>query len=579
MPGIEELKVSLTKNGYFKVADIIIEHPLNEVLDNLGGLDRAQIVNMLVGDQESGRLPEFWNDVKGKPKSLNSLLFISIIFSHHKLIQVFAESNIAEMSGIIKRENIRKIFNSTHDKVYTNLVDTMERAGLCVVTRASPETRYSFEPLFRDMSIGPLAKNIFYRRLEQTGWKEPSTNDYFTRNFYEQCFFYEFNKTLGISETQFEEWLEGRTVEIEEPPKIIVPDNEVSISASLLTSLRTKPFVILAGTTGTGKTRIIRHFVHNICPVGADKTFNHVFIPVEAGWTDARHLLGYKNPFGKNGETYCTTPLISLLLRANYNGYEKIPFFIILDEMNLSYVEKYFSKFLSLIEVSNEDHAEPIIHIEDLELLLKSEVSSLVEAKYIESAIEKGGLFLTSNVFIVGTVNVDETTHMFSPKVLDRAFVHEYVTIKPSDTSDDFSLQEEDKITGKIDSIYKTLLSKDTSVSSNDINDFLDEVYSNLEKFKFGPRVTNECRSYYASVKYIKDMFDGRPEPFYEESSIRDKILMQKILPKLHGNKGQLSSVIGNLLTFAKENNLQQSSDKLKSMEKDLLFPGFTNYF
>ena len=172
-----------------------------------------------------------------------------------------------------------------------------------------------------------------------------------------------------------------------------------------------------------------------------------MFIPVEAGWTDGRHLLGYRNPFGKTGETYASTPLISLLLRANHPKFRQVPFFIVLDEMNLSHVEMYFSRFLSLMETTGSRHPEAVLNTSELELLLRSGLTP-IEATYVEQAVSAGGVYLTPNVMIIGTVNVDETTCMFSPKVLDRSFVLEFPTIRPSQTAADFALSKDDAANG-----------------------------------------------------------------------------------------------------------------------------------
>ena len=456
MPGLDELKVSLTKNGYFKVADVIAKHPRHEVLDNIRGtypdinLDRAQIVKMLSADLVTKELPEEWDEIRNYDKrAIEAFVFIAVLFSHHMLINVFAKSMTAEMRGVLKREDLT-------DKAYTNLAYSMKTIGLCPYIPGADSIDYNLTPLFKEMSIGPLVKRLLARKLATTGWQEPGPNDPFIRTFYEQCFHFGFHRTLGISERQFQDWLEGQVVEVQAPPTLKVPSGVATVSASLLAALAAKPFVIIAGTTGTGKTQTIRACVQALCPEGTEPGFNHVFIPVEAGWTDGRHLLGYRNPFGRTGESYSTTPFISLLLRANYLEHATCPFFVILDEMNLSYVEMYFSRFLSLMETSANGQSEAVLGPSDLRLLLRS-TPSAVEATYIERAITSGGLFLSRNVFIVGTVNVDETTHMFSPKVLDRAFVLEFPTMLPSQKPDEFAIASEDSAEGLVNDFWKYL--------------------------------------------------------------------------------------------------------------------------
>jgi hypothetical protein len=123
MPGLDELNVSLTKNGYFKVVDVIEKHPRHEVLANIRGrytginLDRAQIAKMLSADPVTRELPEEWDEIRNysSKRAIEAFVFLSILFSHHLLITVFAKSMTAEMRGVLKREDLDQ-------KTYTNLV-------------------------------------------------------------------------------------------------------------------------------------------------------------------------------------------------------------------------------------------------------------------------------------------------------------------------------------------------------------------------------------------------------------------------------------------------------------------------
>ena len=279
---------------------MIENHPRHEVLTNIRGrytginLDRAQIAKMLSADPITKELPEEWDEIRNYSKrAIEAFVFIAILFSHHLLIKVFAKSMTAEMRGVLQREDL-------DDKTYTNLVHSMHRIDLCAYVPGADAIDYNLTPLFKEMSIGPLVQRILARKLATTGWKEPEPNDHFTRTFYEQCFHFGFHHTIGISEHQFHAWLEGQAVEVEAPPALTVPNNVVTVSASLLAALAAKPFVIIAGTTGTGKTQTIRSCVKALCPADTEPGFNHVFVPVEAGWTDGRHLLGYRNPFGRS---------------------------------------------------------------------------------------------------------------------------------------------------------------------------------------------------------------------------------------------------------------------------------------
>ena len=175
---------------------------------------------------------------------------------------------------------------------------------------------------------------------------------------------------------------------------------------------------------------------------------NYELVPVGADWTDVRYLLGYSNPFGEGGKkTYEITNTLKIILRALHPVNKYKPHFLILDEMNMSHVERYFSTFLSVME-ANKSTLEPInlITKTELELICKvlqnsTETSTEVEASKALLAKNRG-IFLPQNLFIIGTINVDETTYMFSPKVLDRAHVIELRSKNPYDYFEKLKLDE-----------------------------------------------------------------------------------------------------------------------------------------
>lgn len=579
MPGLDELVVSLTKNGFFKIARVILDFPRNEVLDHIAGpepypvLDTAQVVNILSGNPQTNELPELWDRVRplGEP-AVHALVLIAILYSHHTLINAFRECSQGEMRGVLTRDAIG------NDKIYTNIAYTLAQAQVSEQpTRGAQNHPYNLQPLFAIPAVGPLAKELIDLKLRRTGWSPPTENDYFKRTFYEQCDYYRFPQVLGTSRKQFEDWLEGRQVEIEVPPPVNIPTEEVTVSASLLAALATKPFVVLCGTTGTGKTQTIRRLASAVLPTDVPPSFNHAFIPVEAGWTDGRHLVGYRNPFGPNGETYVLSPLVELALRANYSGYATVPFFIILDEMNLSYVELYFSRFLSLMETARDAQPEPLLKREELQLIRDTAVVTATTYAYLDEAINRGGLFLTPNIFIVGTVNVDETTHMFSPKVLDRAFVLEFGTVVPSASASAYELPAEDHCTGTADAISNALTGNRIAPNQT-IDPFLDQVYDALGKFRFGYRVVQEARRFVSTTTGIRNTFACHQE-YGSESSIKDALLCQKLLPKLHGNRGQIGSIVQNVKALADTQGCIKASAKLEAMSEDVQLIGFTNFF
>lgn len=187
------------------------------------------------------------------------------------------------------------------------------------------------------------------------------------------------------------------------------------VKARFVRSLLAKPFVILTGNSGTGKTRIAKQFAEYL-EVKDDKgEKNWLIVPVGADWTDNSRIMGYYNPLADNGKgKYEKTGILRLIERANINP--DVPYFLILDEMNLSHVERYFSDFLSHMETPDNPF-EIVGYKAD-----KDEEDRDGDA---EETIT-GKIKFPENLFVVGTVNIDETTYMFSPKVLDRANVIEF---------------------------------------------------------------------------------------------------------------------------------------------------------
>ena len=242
--------------------------------------------------------------------------------------------------------------------------------------------------------------------------------------------------------------------------------NESNNKAYLL-ALRTKPFLLLAGISGTGKSRIVREFAFKSCPKylqDKDGTTpgNYCMIEVKPNWHDSTELLGYYSNLSKE---YQFKKFVKFLVKAKM--YPDVPFFVCLDEMNLAPVEQYFAEVLSILETRKHPR-NPETKEVDMKTI-KTEV--IVEAKYFqELEIIKGtknmttgvpakqnlsdkgiylklygliddknikdevgnktelttlGLTLPGNVLIIGTVNMDDTTHQFSRKVIDRAMTIE----------------------------------------------------------------------------------------------------------------------------------------------------------
>jgi len=294
-------------------------------------------------------------------------------------------------------------------------------------------------------------------------------------------------------------------------------------------------------------------------------------IPIGANWTENRHILGFYNLIT---ETYQKTPSLELILEAQRLENSNLPHFLILDEMNLSHVERYFADFLSALE---SGETIPLHNQED---------------KIINE------LKIPRNLLVVGTVNVDETTYMFSPKVLDRANTLEFETYSARNYMKNISQFE--PLKGDIEYLENPL--QDLEIRNYDINklgqnlgdiqtlegyslwevlaDELETFQKTLKKagFDFGFRVINEIlRFMYVAWKYEK-----KPVKWSNWERYFDAQIKQKMLPKLHGSERVLGEVIRELSKLCLDNQDQvrfpNSYRKLEEMEKVLFEQRYVSF-
>ncbi|MEQ6357330.1 hypothetical protein ABNX05_22200 [Lysinibacillus sp. M3] len=282
-------------------------------------------------------------------------------------------------------------------------------------------------------------------------------------------------------------------------------------------------------------------------------------IPVASNWSDNKSLIGYINPFGTNGETiYEITPFIELLLLANHPNNVNKPFFSILDEMNLSHVEYYLSDILSLMEISQYGENE-VINFDTLKVVKRTlQLNYSKYNHYLLTAAElllnsNKGLIVPQNFFIVGTINLDETTQMLSNKVLDRAHLIKIDTLSPSQAIDSTgysSIFTNEDMYNKFSriiplnyyenfkDIYNTLAIPSTFKypNSDDLINLLDVLYNELQTIdqSFGYRVIQEVFTYMITGFEFYDK-----DPIYLDTLLNNA-LNQKVLVKLHGNRRTL---------------------------------------
>ena len=296
-------------------------------------------------------------------------------------------------------------------------------------------------------------------------------------------------------------------------------DNDMALRFTA--SLLTKPFVILTGLSGSGKTKLAQIFAKWIC----DSEDQYRLVPVGADWTNREPLLGYPNALDPNEYVKPDTGVLDLIIEAAKPQNLEKPYFLILDEMNMSHVERYFADFLSSMESKEEIFLHP-------------------NSKAISGV--PSAITISNNLFIIGTVNIDETTYMFSPKVLDRASVIEF-RVSSQDMNKYLQGQNSSGIDmeiglGKVFSgIFMEMAAaqyKPQDFTRKSLMMFFEE----LEKIgaEFGYRTAFEINRFCGIVRDIG--------LYIEEERILDFAIMQKLLPKVHGSRRKLEPVLRKMI-------------------------------
>jgi hypothetical protein len=326
--------------------------------------------------------------------------------------------------------------------------------------------------------------------------------------------------------------------------------------ASYIAAIRTKPFLILAGVSGTGKSALPR--------LVADATGAVVTtVPVRPDWNDSSELLGYKNLKGEFEPGH----LLQFAAEAAANPDKQ--YFFLLDEMNIARPEYYFAEVLSRIEEAGV-------------LLEGTPATPLKE----DAGDNWGKVALQSNIAIVGSVNMDETTFGFSRKVLDRAFVIEFsnvdlsliggggATPAPQTWHADAWRREAATLAGhprhgepSVVRVVETL---------TEVNDLLQPA-----QLHFGYRVRDEIAMFVLAAEQQPDQFEssegGQIDPL-------DLAISMKVLPRIQGSGATISNLLKKLAEWAQPaggeaSSFPVSAQRIDLMQRRLIETGFTNYW
>lgn len=379
-----------------------------------------------------------------------------------------------------------------------------------------------------------------------------------------------------------------------------------------LAAIRTKPFILLAGISGTGKSRIVRKLAQATVPDDLQRLYdpksvingfdrfnlhkpaNFELIQVKPNWHNSMEVVGYKSNIG--GIHYEFTPFIEFVARAWQH--QDVPFFLCLDEMNLAPVEQYFAEFLSAIESRTMENGvymtDPIIkpfesfdtkdsqgHVTDC--LSDRMIAKLIgaldtqEKSDLAEQFRTKGLTLPKNLIVMGTVNMDETTFSFSRKVLDRAMS---IVMNEVDLEAYFSHQSDIINTELSDEIKNALI--DRPISGLEVNEalgddagvvrsFFKAINDKLDgtPFKLGYRAISEALLYASAAKVFgcESINDAL-----------DQFTLMKILSRIEGDKRSIGSLLADLHEVI-TGDYVKSLEKLEQMSETLERSQFVSYW
>lgn len=404
--------------------------------------------------------------------------------------------------------------------------------------------------------------------------------------------------------------------------KLDTTEYNLETFSSYLRAMRTKPFLLLAGISGTGKSRIVKQMAFDSCPDNAvlrsDPTSpgNYCLIEVKPNWHDSTELLGYESQIG--GAHYQLTTFVKFLAKAMLHP--TVPFFVCLDEMNLAPVEQYFAEFLSVLEsrtkIDGHIISEPLIKSgifanKDYELKLQDDLfgleikeettadglQRLISGKLPEDAqtvydiLKQQGLRIPENVIVIGTVNMDETTHQFSRKVIDRAMTIEMnlpegdpfmdffangseLAYRANPTSPSLYLATETKASAVVTALAADNAGK-TEWLKGKVAAFLGNLNGALEgtPFKVAYRVQNELMLYFYQL-WLEDKTSHWRDIL---NTACDQILMMKVLPRIEGDGELLETPLDELARFCEP--YTNASKKIAEMQSRLEKSQFTSFW
>ena len=354
--------------------------------------------------------------------------------------------------------------------------------------------------------------------------------------------------------------------------KMLNQHNVVPKYRSYITAIKSKPFLLLAGISGTGKSRIVRELARacwyeHTEEYNEHKPKNFEMVQVKPNWHDSSELIGYVSRVSGKSE-YIIGDFLKFIVKA-WNDPD-VPYFLCLDEMNLAPVEQYFAEFLSVMEsrknVSGKIVTDAIVK-KSKDDWYRVLISELTNDKKLQDQFLNEGISIPQNLIVVGTVNMDETTFSFSRKVLDRA-----MTIEMNEVDLKGGLTNRHENIGKIefdDIIGKAVEGVDVYAAHKGVCDkaitYLKSINAALDKtpFKVAYRTRNELLLYV--VNNLSWKTDDESEDFVIARAL-DEITCMKILTRIEGDETKVSAnFLDNLGNAIKSGLVEIDKDLLQA--------------
>lgn len=352
-----------------------------------------------------------------------------------------------------------------------------------------------------------------------------------------------------------------------------------SLYRPYITAIKSKPFLLLAGISGTGKSRIVRELARACWDEGsedykAQKPKNFEMVQVKPNWHDSSELIGYVSRVSGQ-PVFVAGDFLKFVAKAWENP--EVPYFLCLDEMNLAPVEQYFAEYLSVVESRKcqEDGTiatDPILKVCDEQWYFDL-TAQLTREEDIRKRFNNDGICIPQNLIVVGTVNMDETTFSFSRKVLDRA-----MTIEMNEVNLYGGLDSQYEKIGKLEAgnlIGTAVEGVDVYQDNKAVCDmalkYLEAVNTELEgtPFKVAYRTRNEFLLYVVNnLPYNKDQDGNELEQNFVIARALDEITSMKILSRIEGDETKIGNLLNKLEVTISE-RLKVVSGKEYSAKKD----------